>query len=134
VELMLPLIQQLARDHEAEIRSTAVKQLSGLGEHILRLTRCSGAALLAVAAHVTAFACVPWYPVQAPCSPQFLGRSCHAGTALYEKDAERSMRDIEATLLVCAQQCAVDDEDEVSRVGTGPRISCVCQEHASVAW
>lgn len=36
-----------------------------------------------------------------------------AGTALYEKDAETSLRDIEATLLVCAQQCALDDEDEV---------------------
>ena len=38
---------------------------------------------------------------------------CATGTALYGKDAERSMRDIEATLLVCAQQCALDDEDEV---------------------
>jgi hypothetical protein len=36
-----------------------------------------------------------------------------AGIALFDKDAERSMRDIEATLLVCAQQCALDDEDEV---------------------
>lgn len=38
---------------------------------------------------------------------------CVVGTALFGKDAERSMRDIEATLLVCAQQCALDDEDEV---------------------
>lgn len=37
-----------------------------------------------------------------------------AGIALFEKDAELSMRDIEATLLVCAQQCALDDDDEVS--------------------
>lgn len=44
--------------------------------------------------------------------------SCCAGTALYDKDAERSMRDIESTLLVCAQQCALDDEDEV-RMGLG---------------
>lgn len=50
------------------------------------------------------------------CSPPYVGCSHHAGNALYDKDAERSMRDIEATLLVCAQQCAVDDEDEVCRV------------------
>jgi hypothetical protein len=37
VEVLLPLVQQLARDHEAEIRSTAVKQLAGLGEHIQSL-------------------------------------------------------------------------------------------------
>jgi hypothetical protein len=33
-----------------------------------------------------------------------VARATPAGTALYEKDAETSLRDIEATLLVCAQQ------------------------------
>jgi hypothetical protein len=37
-----------------------------------------------------------------------------AGIALHKKDAERSLQDIETTLLVCAQQCALDDEEEVS--------------------
>lgn len=36
-----------------------------------------------------------------------------AGIALHKKDAERSLQDIETTLLVCAQQCALDDEEEV---------------------
>jgi len=36
-----------------------------------------------------------------------------AGVALHHKDAERSLRDLEATLLVYAQQCALDDEEEV---------------------
>lgn len=34
VEVLLPCVQQLSRDPEAEIRGTAVKQLSGLGELI----------------------------------------------------------------------------------------------------
>lgn len=32
VEVLLPLVEQLCRDHEPEIRSVAVQQIVGLGE------------------------------------------------------------------------------------------------------
>lgn len=35
------------------------------------------------------------------------------GAALHDKETERSLRDIEASLLVTAAQCVLDDEDEV---------------------
>lgn len=35
------------------------------------------------------------------------------------------MRDIEATLLVCAQQCALDDDDEVGVDETGHPAYCM---------
>eukprot|EP00775_Hariotina_reticulata_P013021 gene13021-13150_t len=67
LEVLIPLVENISKDHEPEIRSVAVQQIVGLG------------------------------------------------VALHQKDAERSLRDLEATLLVCAQQCALDDEEEVSQ-------------------
>lgn len=47
------------------------------------------------------------------------------------------MRDIEATLLVCAQQCALDDDDEVS-VEVAALVldsaEAVLKCHADSAW
>ncbi len=108
VEVLLPLVQQLARDPEAEIRATAVKQLPGLGRFFV---------YSAMASAVVCTGCVVWLRRQAcmvgtTLAEDLVSWSC-AGTALFHKDAEHSMRDIEATLLVCAQQCALDDDEEV---------------------
>lgn len=50
-----------------------------------------------------------------------------AGAALHSKDAERSLRDIEASLLVSAQQCALDDEEEVGHCSASRRSSAGSQ-------
>lgn len=121
-EVLLPLVQQVSRDEEAEIRSTAIKQLAGLGEswgsvvvavagpgwlagwlRVAVVRRRQNLRLRWPSRHHSSYICL---------TAQLL-LSQQTGTALYGKDAERSMRDIEATLLVCAQQCALDDEDEV---------------------
>jgi hypothetical protein len=49
-----------------------------------------------------------------------------AGAALYKKDAERSLQDIETSLLVCAQQCALDDEEEVGALNFARTFAELC--------
>jgi hypothetical protein len=63
-----------------------------------------------------------------------------AGVALHKKDAERSLQDIETTLLVCAQQCALDDEEEVSMLYVWSSVFpwrlqvCVLSSFSLPAW
>jgi hypothetical protein len=63
-----------------------------------------------------------------------------AGVALHKKDAERSLQDIETTLLVCAQQCALDDEEEVSKLwlvsssGVFVVVAAAVMSFASMVW
>lgn len=91
VDVLLPLVDHLTHDTEPEIRNAAVQQLCGLGELL-----CERALLSSASAGLRSIAVV-----------------ITAGTKLHQKDAERSLRDIETTLSMCAQQCAVDEEDEV---------------------
>jgi hypothetical protein len=110
VEVLLPLVQQLTRDPEAEIRATVVKQLPGLGETTVAAAAAEHSYRCLLDVALLQHGAVCWSVGPAVLTTSVL---CPAGTALFDKDAERSMRDIEATLLVCAQQCALDDEDDV---------------------
>lgn len=123
--MLLPLVEHLARDNEAEIRAAVVKQLQSLGAcrqlcvqgdcrpapHVPPLGLLGGSRRPIHTASIT----------HNPDTVSTLHACMHAraGEALYQRDAERSMRDIESTLLVCAQQCALDVDDEV-------RACCCC--------
>jgi HEAT repeat len=105
--VLLPLVEDLAHDPEPEIRAAAVTQIGALG--VWPASVLLPYPMLPLCNSTQLCSCLVLRTTRHCCASPCL---C-TGAALHDKETERSLRDIEASLLVTAAQCVLDDEDEV---------------------